>query len=48
MHSVHREHAEAGKREHEQSTGHRDVAVYPVTEADPTGGHYGWHDPSEN
>lgn len=41
MHSVHREHAEAGKHEHEQSTGHHDVTVYPVSEGEPTGGRHG-------
>ena len=41
MHSVHREHAEAGRRDHEQSTGHHDAVVYPVTDADPTGGRTG-------
>lgn len=48
MYSVYREHAEAGKREHEQTLGHHDVAVYPVTQADPIGGGYRRHDPPQN
>jgi hypothetical protein len=35
------------KREHEQSTGHHEVAVYAVTEGDPTGDrHAGQNPPS--
>lgn len=41
MHAVHREHADAGKRMHEESTGHRDVNVYPVAQGDPGGGDSG-------
>jgi len=37
MHAVHRAHAEASKRDHEESTGHHQVIVYPVAEGDPTG-----------
>jgi hypothetical protein len=34
VHAVHREQAEAGKRVHEQTTGHKNVTVYSVTESD--------------
>jgi hypothetical protein len=37
MHAVHRAQADASKRDHEESTGHHKVVVYPVTEGDPTG-----------
>jgi hypothetical protein len=37
MHAVHRAHAEASKRDDEESTGHHQVIVFPVTEDDPTG-----------
>jgi hypothetical protein len=37
MHTVHRAQADAGKRDHEESTGHHQVIVYPVGEGDPTG-----------
>jgi hypothetical protein len=36
-HAVRREHTEAAKQMYEQSTGHKNVAVYAVTEGDPTG-----------
>jgi hypothetical protein len=34
-HAVRREHAEAAKHNHEQSTGHRNVAIYQASEGDP-------------
>jgi hypothetical protein len=39
MHAVRRENAEAAKQTHEQSTGHRNVTVSPVTGGDPTERH---------
>ncbi len=36
MHSVHREHAEAARQIHEETTGHKRVTVEPVTGGDPT------------
>ncbi|HEV2359079.1 MAG TPA: hypothetical protein VGZ23_15915 [bacterium] len=36
MHAVHREHADAAKRMHEESTGHRRVTVSPVAQSDST------------
>jgi hypothetical protein len=44
MHAVRREHAEAAKQTHEQTTGHTSVTVHPVTGGDPTGGRYAGSD----
>ena len=41
VHAVQQKQVETAKRTHEQSTGHRDVSMYPVTQGDPTGRYSG-------
>jgi hypothetical protein len=44
VHALRREHAEAAKRAHVQSTGHGNVTVYPVTKGDFAGSRYAGSD----
>ena len=45
VHAVHREHADAGRRAHEESTGHHDVVMYPAAEGNPAWGPSAGSDP---